>query len=163
VTLLVRLGKTRGAAAAVVSGRVGVPPAGSGILPERTSGKTVQTGDAQPAAEDRLGETPKPAGGTPTLPGRRSAAIYFYAVLHHPDCRERYAENLKRELPRIPLVTAAEEDRITPFSAERRNPVNPENPVNPVPKKSATFHAFAEAGCKLADLRVGEALQAQAH
>ncbi len=29
---------------------------------------------------------------------------YTYAVLHHPDYRERYAENLRLELPRIPLL-----------------------------------------------------------
>jgi predicted helicase len=29
---------------------------------------------------------------------------YIYAVLHHPDYRERYAANLKRGLPRIPLT-----------------------------------------------------------
>jgi predicted helicase len=29
---------------------------------------------------------------------------YVYAVLHHPLYRERYAANLKRELPRIPLA-----------------------------------------------------------
>ena len=29
---------------------------------------------------------------------------YVYAVLHHPEYRARYAENLKRELPRIPLA-----------------------------------------------------------
>jgi len=31
---------------------------------------------------------------------------YVYAVLHHPEYRTKYAENLKRELPRIPLVGA---------------------------------------------------------
>jgi len=31
---------------------------------------------------------------------------YVYAVLHHPEYRAKYAENLKRELPRIPLVGA---------------------------------------------------------
>ena len=51
---------------------------------------------------------------------------YVYAVLHHPDYRGRYAENLKRELPRIPLTGTAED-----------------------------FHAFATAGRKLADLHVG--------
>jgi predicted helicase len=30
---------------------------------------------------------------------------YVYAVLHHPEYREGYAANLKRELPRIPFVT----------------------------------------------------------
>ena len=29
---------------------------------------------------------------------------YIYAMLHHPQYRERYAENLKRELPHIPLL-----------------------------------------------------------
>jgi predicted helicase len=29
---------------------------------------------------------------------------YIYGLLHHPGYRERYAENLKRELPRIPLA-----------------------------------------------------------
>jgi predicted helicase len=29
---------------------------------------------------------------------------YLYALLHHPDYRERYADNLKRELPRIPFA-----------------------------------------------------------
>jgi predicted helicase len=31
---------------------------------------------------------------------------YIYAVLHHPEYRERYAANLRRELPRIPFVSA---------------------------------------------------------
>ena len=29
---------------------------------------------------------------------------YVYAVLHHPQYRERYAANLRRELPRITFV-----------------------------------------------------------
>src|SRR5690606_17213367 len=29
---------------------------------------------------------------------------YVYGLLHHPTYRERYADNLKRELPRIPFV-----------------------------------------------------------
>jgi predicted helicase len=29
---------------------------------------------------------------------------YIYAVLHHPEYRERYAANLRRELPRVPFV-----------------------------------------------------------
>jgi predicted helicase len=36
----------------------------------------------------------------------RGIFAYVYAVLHHPQYRERYAENLKRELPRIPLIGA---------------------------------------------------------
>ena len=40
---------------------------------------------------------------------REQIFYYVYAVLHHPDYRERYAENLKRELPRIPLAGTAED------------------------------------------------------
>jgi predicted helicase len=35
---------------------------------------------------------------------KRDIFNYVYAVLHSPQYRERYAENLKRELPRIPFV-----------------------------------------------------------
>jgi len=30
---------------------------------------------------------------------------YIYAILHHPEYRKKYAANLRRELPRIPLTT----------------------------------------------------------
>ncbi len=50
---------------------------------------------------------------------------YVYALLHHPEYRTRFAENLKRELPRIPLSGRA-----------------------------ADFHAFVDAGRKLVDLHV---------
>jgi predicted helicase len=33
---------------------------------------------------------------------------YVYAMLHHPQYRERYAENLKRDLPHIPLLQRLE-------------------------------------------------------
>ena len=33
---------------------------------------------------------------------------YVYGMLHHPQYRERYAENLKRDLPHIPLLHRAE-------------------------------------------------------
>jgi predicted helicase len=35
---------------------------------------------------------------------REQVFHYLYALLHHPDYRERYAANLKRELPRIPFA-----------------------------------------------------------
>ncbi len=60
-------------------------------------------------------------GGT-----RRDLWHSVYAVLHHPRYRERYAENLKRELPRIPLV------------ADR-----------------AAFGALVEAGARLAEIHTG--------
>jgi predicted helicase len=33
---------------------------------------------------------------------------YHYAVLHHPEYRQRYAANLRKSLPRVPLVAEAE-------------------------------------------------------
>ena len=36
---------------------------------------------------------------------------YIYGILHSPDYRERYADNLSKELPRIPRVRKAEDFR----------------------------------------------------
>jgi len=58
---------------------------------------------------------------------------YVYALLHHAVYRERYAANLKRELPRIP------------FAAARAG-------TSPAPTN--IFHAFAQAGARLAELHV---------
>ena len=51
---------------------------------------------------------------------------YIYGLLHSPDYRERYADNLTKELPRIPCV-----------------------------KTAADFWAFSQSGRKLADLHIG--------
>jgi predicted helicase len=51
---------------------------------------------------------------------------YVYAVLHHPRYRERYAGNLKRQLPRIPYAPSL-----------------------------GAFRQFVEAGERLANLHVG--------
>ncbi len=51
---------------------------------------------------------------------------YVYGVLHSPDYRERYADNLGKELPRIPRVRLAED-----------------------------FRAFSQAGRALAELHLG--------
>lgn len=50
---------------------------------------------------------------------------YVYGILHSPDYRDRYADNLSKELPRIPAV-----------------------------KKAADFWAFSKAGRALADLHL---------
>lgn len=50
---------------------------------------------------------------------------YVYGILHSPDYRERYADNLSKELPRIPAV-----------------------------KKAVDFWAFSKAGLALADLHL---------
>ncbi len=51
---------------------------------------------------------------------------YIYSLLHSPDYRERYADNLSKELPRIPCV-----------------------------KKASDFWAFSQAGRALAKLHLG--------
>ena len=55
---------------------------------------------------------------------------YVYAVLYHPDYRERYQANLKRELPRIPFAQG------------------------PSTSLRASFWAFASAGERLAEIHV---------
>ncbi len=56
---------------------------------------------------------------------------YVYGLLHHPDYRERYQANLKRELPRIPF---------TPDTG---------------PESSTGFWRFAKAGQRLSEIHVG--------
>lgn len=56
---------------------------------------------------------------------REDIFYYVYGLLHSPDYRERFADNLGKELPRIPRV-----------------------------KTAADFWAFAQAGRKLADLHL---------
>jgi predicted helicase len=60
---------------------------------------------------------------------------YVYAVLHHPEYRERYAPNLKRELPRVPFVG----EKQVPRCARNDNRV---------------FREFVKAGERLAELHV---------
>ena len=52
---------------------------------------------------------------------------YTYGLLHHPDYRENYQENLKRDLPHIPI---------------------------PLDRGAADFWEFAKAGKRLADLHI---------
>jgi len=64
-----------------------------------------------------------------TYPGEQISKedlfYYVYGILHSPDYRERFADNLSKELPRIPAV-----------------------------KKAADFWAFSKAGRALADLHL---------
>nr|WP_314877893.1 type ISP restriction/modification enzyme [uncultured Pseudomonas sp.] len=57
--------------------------------------------------------------------GKEDLFYYVYSILHSPDYRERYADNLSKELPRIPAV-----------------------------KKSVDFWAFSKAGRALAELHL---------
>jgi predicted helicase len=84
---------------------------------------------------------------------------YIYALLHHPVYRARFAENLKRDLARIPFVGATASARANvpasffPLAAIEaiRGRTKPSHSM----KASAKlFHAFADAGKKLADLHV---------
>ena len=99
---------------------------------------------------------------------KRDIFHYVYALLHHPEYRERYKENLKRELPRIPLV----EDRpLAPNSGGTREegqarqegqalgPAPTNASPHPAPQNwgggASPFRAFVETGARLAALHVG--------
>ena len=102
---------------------------------------------------------------------------YVYALLHHPEYRARYKENLKRELPRVPLVEDGPHPRNcvpTPAPARGRGvgeetggeeaggDIPYRNP-SPVPGEGSerssggggVFRAFAAAGENLAALHIG--------
>jgi len=54
---------------------------------------------------------------------KRDIFHYVYAVLHHPGYRERYAECLKRELPRIPFaVSSLSPSSISPSPTSSNSP-----------------------------------------
>jgi len=81
---------------------------------------------------------------------------YVYAVLHHPAYRTRFAENLKRDLPRIPFVgVAAGEKAASFFPLAAVETMQGNNKPGHKPEASAKlFHEFAETGKKLAELHV---------
>lgn len=85
---------------------------------------------------------------------------YVYGILHHPAYREKFADNLKRELPRIPFAPPCNAG-ILPASPPAKNPKSKtKNPpvasVSSVVENSPAsgFHAFSKAGKKLADLHL---------
>jgi predicted helicase len=58
---------------------------------------------------------------------------YIYAVLHHPEYRQRYAANLRRELPRIPFVAASTStlsSRAKQDGSLANNPAESRDPVS---------------------------------
>jgi len=65
---------------------------------------------------------------SPARPSKCPIFHYIHAVLHHPEYRERYAANLRRELPRIPfaaltptLSSRAQQDRPKDGPAQSRD------------------------------------------
>ena len=98
---------------------------------------------------------------------------YVYAVLHHPAYRTRFAENLKRDLPRIPFigVGVGETARKSKSGKKLETPYvgsygkfyplavvetmqGNNKPVHNPESSAKLFHEFAEAGKKLAELHV---------
>jgi predicted helicase len=70
---------------------------------------------------------------------------YVYAVLHHPEYRTRYAANLRRELPRIPLVGV---------QASACGKTEEKKAGHSLKAGLQLFRTYAANGQKLADLHV---------
>ena len=64
---------------------------------------------------------------------------YVYGLLHHPGYRERYALDLKRNLPRIPFAPNATKSPPIAMGGDLEG------------GKTSAFHAFSRAGAQLAD------------
>jgi predicted helicase len=94
---------------------------------------------------------------------------YIYAVLHHPEYRERYAANLRRELPRIPFVSAipsnnchsepasAGEESAVLSAGKKQIPRFARNDKGEDDGASAgdnVFRSFVRAGERLAEIHV---------
>jgi predicted helicase len=70
--------------------------------------------------------------------GKWDIFYYVYGVLHHPGYREKFADNLKRELPRIPLAPPLanpnpERERGPDQSRDREGAVSRSGPVAGAP------------------------------
>ena len=105
------------------------------------------------------------AGAVPESLRRRSITKwdifhYTYAVLHHPEYRTRYAANLRRELPRIPMVGGT-------VGGSQASSLTGKTGVAPAAKRiggrgrppaltdgTSVFHSYAAIGKQLADLHV---------
>lgn len=93
---------------------------------------------------------------------------YIYAVLHHPEYRERYAANLRRDLPRILFIAAATNchSEGPPLGAEGSmqpaGSIDAADPsIDPSTRKgrgsqddTGVFKAFVSAGQRLAEIHV---------
>jgi predicted helicase len=105
---------------------------------------------------------------------------YVYAILHHPDYRQRYAANLRRELPRIPFVcrnatlivchsepakageesavpgsgNAADKQQIPPSGRNDNTGTNSVSAFAGDTKEADIFRAFVKAGQRLAEIHV---------
>ncbi len=86
---------------------------------------------------------------------------YNYGILHHPDYREKYQANLKRDLPRIPTLLASNPPIINGMNACDSPPLIKGAESNPPVSLlirgegiAADFWGFANAGAALADLHV---------
>ncbi len=92
---------------------------------------------------------------------------YVYALLHHPEYRERYKENLKRELPRVPLVEDVPPAPILGSQTERtrkEGAASTEGAASNAPTscsgtpelgRGGIFRTFVSAGERLAALHLG--------
>ena len=79
---------------------------------------------------------------------------YVYGLLHHPAYRERYADNLKRELPRVPFVPVGSVSD-APLHVPTDDNVGTSNGMSAETQdKTGGFWAFSTAGKKLAEIHL---------
>src|SRR5207249_3268154 len=78
---------------------------------------------------------------------------YVYAVLHHPAYRQRYAANLRRELPRIPFVgNSLGNDEAPNFSSRSRGAPAENSRTQVRGSRDKRFFRSAEGRCRRAQL-----------
>ena len=106
------------------------------------------------------------------MPTLYLSAPNVYSILHHPEYRQRYAANLRRELPRIPFVGSSEPSPSVDSSPggtadgspELQSGVRQKKDSSSLPKAIAAperssqaiqiFRAFVEAGRRLAETHI---------
>jgi predicted helicase len=79
---------------------------------------------------------------------------YVYGILHHPGYRTKFADNLKRELPRIPLAPNHPSLALPVEGREPNQKRSGGSALRGGGKAESGFWAFAKAGKKLAELHL---------
>jgi predicted helicase len=79
-------------------------PSGEDLFASKGSGESYTRRDAITDAGLAHFQAAYPAAGEGILITKEDLFYYIYGLLHSPDYRTRYADNLSKELPRIPAV-----------------------------------------------------------
>jgi predicted helicase len=152
-----------GSADSTGSPQAGSPQVSSAASAPLRSKKELQRRDAENAGKDaaqrRDAEDAEKTNIEEKQITKWDIFYYVYGILHHPGYREKFADCLKRELPRIPFAPGLKDEDGSTSSPQggrmRDEDGSTSSPQGGRMKDEASgFWAFSDAGRKLAELHL---------